>query len=56
LRPSPSGLLRTPDRQIYNAKLAKEHRTEDRKLEAAKLAQQFKARQKSNDHDRDHER
>ena len=57
LRPTPSGPMRSPDRQIAYGKVAKERTAEDRKIEAAKIAQQFKARQgKSHDHDRDHDR
>ena len=57
LRPTPSGPMRAPDRQIAYGKVAKEMKAEDRKIEAAKVAQEFKARQgKSHGHDRDHER
>jgi hypothetical protein len=57
LRPTPSGPMRAPDRQLAYGKVAKERSAENRKIEAAKIAQDFKARQgKSHDHERDRER
>jgi len=55
-RPAPSGPMRAPDRQIRAAEFAKEHRVEDRKIEAAKVAHELKARQNSQDKERDRER
>ena len=57
LRPTPSGPMRAPDRQIAHAKVAKERTAEKAKTEAVKIAHEFKARQnKSHDHERDRER
>jgi hypothetical protein len=57
LRPTPSGPMRAPDRQISYGKVAKERSAENRKIDAAKIAQEFRARQgKGHDPERDHER
>ena len=54
MRPTPSGPMRQPDRQLAYGKLAKERNVENKKNDAAKMAQEFWERQqKSHDHDRD---
>jgi hypothetical protein len=54
MRPTPSGPMRQPDRQVAYGKLAKERSIENKKKDAAKMAQEFWERQqKSHDHDRD---
>jgi hypothetical protein len=54
MRPTPSGPMRQPDRQVAYGKLAKERSIENKKNDAAKMAQEFWERQqKSHDHDRD---
>jgi hypothetical protein len=56
LRPTPNGPMRQADRSAAYGKVAKERSAENKKIEALKLAQQYKAAQKSHDHDRDRER
>jgi hypothetical protein len=54
MRPTPSGPMRQPDRQLAYGKLAKERSAENKKNDAAKMAQEFWERQqKSHDQDRD---
>jgi hypothetical protein len=54
MRPTPTGPMRQPDRQVAYGKLAKERSIENKKNDAAKMAQEFWERQqKSHDHDRD---
>jgi hypothetical protein len=53
MRPTPSGPMPAPARQIAYGKVAKERSAEDRKIDAAKIAHDFKARPgKSHDHER----
>jgi hypothetical protein len=57
MRPTPTGPMRQPDRQVAYGKLAKERSIENKKNDAAKMAQEFWERQqKSHDHDRDRSR